>query len=87
MPVAMTPSAAPIRMPRLAAFCGTSISQSAASGIAGWIVFPIGTRPSIRMNAAMASSIASMERIRKARNAADAMKKARSENMVADIGE
>ncbi len=44
-----------------------------------------GTRPSITIRAAIASSAASVVRMRKARNAAEAMKKASSANMVADM--
>jgi len=85
--VAITPSAAPMRIPRLAAFCGMFMSHSAAWGRTGWIALPIGTRPSIRMNAATASRSASNVRTRNARNAADAMKNASSENIVADMAE
>ena len=48
---------------------------------------PTGTRPSMTISAATASSPASTVRMRKARNAAEAMKKASSANIVAAIGE
>jgi len=86
-PVAMTPRAAPMRIPRFAAFCGISMSQSAACGRTGWIRAPMGTRPSMRMKAATASRSASTVRTRNARNAAEAMKNASRENIVEDIAE
>ena len=63
------------------------MSQSAIWGMAGWIALPIGTRPIMRMSAAIARRRASTDRTRNARNAAEAMKNARSENMVEDIEE
>lgn len=100
-PVAITPIAAPIRIARFAAFCGTSmihcwIVPSGASrnhaGTHAWSVngrarkSPSGTRPSITTRAATASRPASIVRMRNARKAAEAMKKASSENIVAFIG-
>jgi hypothetical protein len=89
----MTPSAAPIRIARFAAFCGKSITHCwrvpscIGSGSQLVSTLPMGTRPSMTMSAATASMPASTVRMRKARNAAEAMKNARSANIVAVIGE
>ena len=57
-----------------------------ASFIETAITSPTGTRPIITMQPAISSAVASKLLARKARKAAEAMKKARIENMVACIG-
>lgn len=78
----MAPSAAPIRMARLAARLGTFMIQSVKSAIPGMIFSPTGTRPSMTITAVMASRPASTRRTLNARNAAEAMNQANRANMV-----
>ena len=74
-------------MARLAAAFGTAIIQSARSEIQSPKTNgPMGTRPSITTTAVKSNNVAITLRARKARKAAEAMKKAKRANIVACTG-
>ncbi|HEY6221534.1 MAG TPA: hypothetical protein VIX13_03260 [Candidatus Eisenbacteria bacterium] len=81
------PSPTPIAIARFAARLGTSRSHSVNAGNPFQMNSPIETRPIIMRTAVTRRSVASTFRARKARNAAEAMKKASRANIVDASGE
>ena len=82
----MAPRPTPIATARFAARFGTSRSHSVNAGNPGQRYSPIVTRPIIMTSAVARRSVASTFRARNARKAADAMKNARSANIVEASG-